>query len=122
MTNTLFNFKSMSKKMTEWLGLKWLPIGVKFSNEHNEASQRPLNASICEALNIVKRENKSVTITRETCSCRGGRHFTGLEILPAEALAPAVTTQKHRVYKSGDVTDFYKQTAPTSEKRGNADT
>jgi uncharacterized protein (DUF169 family) len=75
--------------------------------------------SICEALNIIKKENIMLTITKETCDCAGGRHFTGLEILPIETLAPALTAENHRVYKSINVAVASIGKQPQPVKRGN---
>lgn len=96
---TLQTLRTKTKRVVRVLGLKWTPIGVKFSDNHNV---EPLtrNVSICDAIHIVKKEKIVLTLNKETCACAGGRHFTGLEILPIEKLAPALTTQNHRVYES----------------------
>jgi uncharacterized protein (DUF169 family) len=112
-------FKTKTKQLIEKIGLKWTPIGLKFSDNHQETSQSSKKVSICEALNIVKNKNITLTITKETCACAGGRHFAGLEILPTKTLAPALTAEKHRVYKSTKVamTSIGKQPQPV--RRGN---
>jgi uncharacterized protein (DUF169 family) len=112
-------FKTKTKQMIGILGLKWPPIRVKFSNNHKETSQLSKSVSICEALNIVKQKNIMLTITKETCVCPGGRHFTGLEILPIETLAPALTAENHRVYKSTSIALASIGKQPQPVKRGN---
>ncbi len=92
--------RAEAKKIIETLGLKWTPIAAKFSAHPQETGDSTRKLAVCEALDAVKRKNLVLTLSKENCSCFGGRHFTGLEILPVETLAPAVTTKKHRVYES----------------------
>jgi len=108
-----------TKHLIGKIGLKWTPIGVKFSDNHKETSQSSKNVSVCEALNIVKKENIMLTITKETCVCAGGRHFTGLETLPMETLAQALTAKNHRVYKSTNIAVASIGKQPQPVKRGN---
>jgi len=96
-------FEEEAKKMVALLGLKWAPIAGKFSPDAKETGDSSKKLSICKALDLVKRENLVLEISKENCTCFGGRHFTGLEIVPLETLAPAVITKKHRVYESMDV-------------------
>jgi uncharacterized protein (DUF169 family) len=80
--------------------LKWTPIAGKFSVNTKGTGDSARKLAICEALDVVKRENLVLTLSKENCVCQGGRHFTGLEIVPIETFAPALTTKKHRVYES----------------------
>jgi len=111
-------FEKETKELTETLGLKSEPVGVKFSDNHEETSWLSKKVSICEALDIIKQEKIMLTITKETCTCAGGRHFTGLEILPIETLAPALTAEKHRVYESTGVALASIGKQPQPVKRG----
>jgi uncharacterized protein (DUF169 family) len=77
-----------------------------------------MKVSICEAFNIVKHENIVLTITRENCVCPGGRHFTGLEILPIETLSPALTSKTHRIYESASAASASISKQPQPVRRG----
>ena len=92
--------RTEAKKIIELLSLRWPPIAGKFSTDAKESDDSARKLSICEALDTVKRENLVLTISKENCICPGGRHFTGLQIVPIETIAPALTTQKHKVYES----------------------
>jgi len=111
-------FKAEVKKTVETLGLKWTPIGGKFSAHPEEAGDSAIKLSVCEALDLVKRKNLVITLSKENCTCGGGRHFTGLEIVPIETLAPAVATKRHRVYESADVALASIRNQPQPVKRG----
>ncbi len=106
-----------AKKMIEALGLNWAPIGAKFSAKSDETNKQR-KVSICEAFNIVKHEGILLSITKETCVCPGGRHFTGLEILPIDVLAPAIASKTHRVYESAIVASVSIKKQPQPMKRG----
>ena len=112
-------FEAEAKKTIETLGLEWTPIAGKFSTHAEETADSARKLSICEALWEVKHKNLVLTLSKVNCSCFGGRHFTGLEIVPIETLAPAVANDKHRVYESTEaaLTSIRKQPQPT--KRGN---
>lgn len=112
----MVRFKKQAKKMIEALGLKSIPIGRKFADNYDEVNQLSKNISICEALKVVKDKKIILTITKETCNCRGGRHFTGLEILPIESLAPALTTKKQSLRINGCRFGFYKKTTSACKK------
>ena len=108
-----------AKKTVQTLGLEWTPIAGKFSTHNEETGDPARKLSICEALWEVKRKKLVLTLSKVNCSCFGGRHFTGLEIVPIETLAPAVANDKHRVYESTEaaLTSIRKQPQPA--KRGN---
>jgi len=93
-------FETEVKSMVKVLGLKWAPIAGKFLVNAEEIGDSARKLSICEAFDLVKRENLVLTLSKENCVCPGGRHFTGLEILPLETIAPVLTTKRHRVYQS----------------------
>jgi len=112
-------FEEEAKKMVAVLGLKWTPVAGKFSSDAKETKDSSRNLSICEAFELVKRKNLVLTISKENCTCFGGRHFAGMEILPLKTIAPAVATKKHRVYESTDVALASISKQPQPVKRGN---
>jgi len=111
-------FKAEAKKIVETLGLKWAPIAGKFSVHAEEIGNSSRKLSICEAFDLVKRENLVLAISKQNCTCFGGRHFTGMEIVPLKTIAPAVTTRKHRVYESMDAALASISRQPQPVKRG----
>lgn len=73
-------FSESVKKIVQTLELQNVPIGVKFSETPGKRGvERQLR--ICEALDVVKRENVVINLSKETCSCRGGSHFAGWQSL-----------------------------------------
>jgi uncharacterized protein (DUF169 family) len=111
-------FRTETKKIVELLSLEWTPVAGKFSVDAKDTGDSTRNLSICEAFDVVKRENLVLSISKENCVCPGGRHFTGLEVVPIENIAPALTKKNHRVYESTKkaVTSISKQPQPV--KRG----
>jgi uncharacterized protein (DUF169 family) len=109
-------FEVEAEKIVRLLGLKWMPIAGKFSANPEERGDCSKKLSICEAFDVVRRENLVLTISKDNCTCPGGRHFTGLEIVPPETIAPVLTTKKHRVYESTNtaLTSINKQPQPVS--------
>jgi uncharacterized protein (DUF169 family) len=114
----MYKFKAEAKKIAEVSGLKWPPIAGKFSVKAPETGDSSRKLSVCEALDAVKRENVVLTLSKENCTCRGGRHFTGLEIMPLESLTPALVTEKHRVYESASIALASMHRQPQPVKRG----
>jgi uncharacterized protein (DUF169 family) len=111
-------FETEARKVVEILGLRWTPIGGRFSATADDSGDSARKLSICEAFDVVKHEGVVLNLSAENCTCSGGRHFTGLEILPVETIATAVAKKEHRVYESVDaaVTSINKQPQPV--KRG----
>ena len=69
-------FKDEARKIVRTLGLQWKPVGAKFASKAGAGdSSRKLR--VCEALDIVKNEKTIVVLSKENCSCFGGKHFTG---------------------------------------------
>jgi len=116
--NYVYRFKSETKTIIEALGLKWTPIAAKFSFNAKGIGDSARKLGICEALDVVKRENLVVTLSKENCSCPGGRHFAGLEIVPIKTFAPALTRKKHRVYESTNAALASIRRQPQPIKRG----
>jgi len=95
----LSSFEEDVEKTVKTLGLEWEPVAVKFSDSADERGDSTRKLRVCEAFDIVRRENVIINFSKENCICPGGRHFTGLEILPLETVA-AVWTKRHRAYES----------------------
>jgi uncharacterized protein (DUF169 family) len=92
-----------AKKIVEVLRLRWPPIAAKFSAKDEESGDSAKKLSICEAIDVARREKLVLNLSKENCTCPGGRHFTGLESLPLETIAGVLTKKGHRVYESMDV-------------------
>jgi uncharacterized protein (DUF169 family) len=110
-------FREASEKIVEVLGLEWVPVAGKFSDSAVEGADSSRKLSVCEALDVVRRENVVVNLSKENCTCAGGRHFTGLEFLPQEAVA-AVLAGRHKVYESLKVAVASVKRQPQPVKRG----
>ena len=111
-------FETEAKRIAKTLKLEWTPIAAKFSTYGVEAKETAGKLAICEALDLVRRRNVVLTLSKVNCSCFGGKHFLGLEILPVETLAPAVTSEKHRVYDSTEAALVSIRKQPQPVKRG----
>jgi uncharacterized protein (DUF169 family) len=111
-------FEVEARKMVEVLGLRWAPIAGRFSAIAEENGDSARKLSVCEAFGVVKRENVVLNLSKENCTCPGGRHFTGLEFLPVETIASAVTKKGHRVYKSIDTAVASIKRQPQPVNRG----
>ena len=109
-------FEAEARKMVEVLGLRWAPIAGRFSAIAEENGDSVRKLSICEAFGVVKRESVVLNLSKENCTCPGGRHFTGLEFLPVETSASSVTKKGHRVYESVDtaVASIIRQPQPVN--------
>jgi uncharacterized protein (DUF169 family) len=92
-------------------------IGVKFSETPNAKGIAP-NLSICEALGVVKKENVIINLAMENCTCRGGRHFAGLQIVPVETISPILAEEGHRIYESKEVAETSVRKQPQPAYRG----
>jgi uncharacterized protein (DUF169 family) len=112
-------FEAEAKKIVETLGLKRTPIAGKFSQKPNEIGDTSRKLAICAALDVVKREDEVLTLSKENVDCFGGKHFMGFEILPIEKLTPAVTAEKHKVYESTGAALASIRKQPQPVKRGN---
>ena len=111
-------FKAEAKKTIETLGLTWTPIAAKFSAHAEGMGDSARKLSVCQALDMIKHENVVLTLSKENCSCFGGRHFTGLEIVPIENIAKVLTREKHKIYESMEVALSSISKQPQPVKRG----
>ena len=79
-------FDESVEKIVRTLELQNMPIGVKFSEiPDRQGVGRQLR--ICEALDVVKRENVVINLSKENCVCRGGSHIAGWQALTLEEFA-----------------------------------
>jgi uncharacterized protein (DUF169 family) len=110
-------FGKAADKIVEVLGLEWAPAAGKFSNNIVEGADSSRKFSVCEALDVVRHENVMVNLSKENCSCAGGKHFVGLEFLPQKAIA-SVLAERHKVYESLNVAVASMEKRPQPAKRG----
>ena len=110
-------FEEKAQKIVEALGLKWAPVAGKFSDNADERGDKGRKLAVCEAFDVVRRENVVVNLSKENCVCPGGRHFIGLEFLSPERLA-TVLTKGHKAYESMDVALASVSKQPQPVKRG----
>ena len=79
-------FTERVKRIVQTLELQDMPIGVRFSESPDrQGVKRQLR--ICEALDVVRRENVVVNLSKENCVCRGGSHIAGWQALSLEEFA-----------------------------------
>ncbi|HJW98184.1 MAG TPA: hypothetical protein VJ529_03570, partial [Candidatus Bathyarchaeia archaeon] len=60
-------FKAQSKKIVDLLGLKWAPIAGKFTVKTKKTKETLRKISICDAIDVVRREGLTVGLTKENC-------------------------------------------------------
>lgn len=111
-------FKVEVEKIVEVLGLKWPPIAGKFSTNRKETGDSERKLSICDALEVARRENVVLNLSKENCTCSGGRHFIGLELLSLEAIAAVLTGGGHKVYESMNAAVASIKRQPQPVRRG----
>jgi uncharacterized protein (DUF169 family) len=79
-------FEEQIKKIVQILELQSMPIGVSFS-ERPDTRGVERRLRICEALDVVRRENVVINLSKENCVCRGGSHIAGWQALSLEEFA-----------------------------------
>lgn len=76
-------FTEQIKNIVQILELQSIPIGASFSERPDRRGvERRLR--ICEALDVVRRENVVINLSKENCVCRGGSHIAGWQTLSLE--------------------------------------
>jgi uncharacterized protein (DUF169 family) len=84
----MLKFEKHVLRLVEALNLQSTPVGAKFSRvPKGKEVDRKLR--ICEAINAVRRENVTVNLSKENCTCRVGCHIAGWQMLSPEEI-PAV--------------------------------
>ncbi len=109
-------FENETEKIVKTLGLEWEPVAVKFSDSADEKGI-PRKLKVCQAIDVVRRESVTINLSKENCVCPGGRRYTGLEVLPLEAIA-GVWTKAHKAYESMDIALSSLKKQPQPVKRG----
>jgi uncharacterized protein (DUF169 family) len=108
-------FDESVEKIVRSLELQNMPIGVKFSEiPDRQGVGRQLR--ICEALDVVKRENVVINLSKENCVCRGGSHIAGWQALTLEEFADLFLAANVYVSKEVAEASVSKQLKP--EYRG----
>jgi uncharacterized protein (DUF169 family) len=79
-------FEEQIKKIVQILELQSMPIGVSFS-ERPDTRGVERRLRICEALDVVRRENVVINLSKENCVCHGGSHIAGWQALSLEEFA-----------------------------------
>lgn len=110
-------FQKQVNEINVILGLKNTLIGVRFSETPDSNGTVP-NLRICEALGVVKKENVIINLAKENCTCRGGRHFAGLQIVPVETISSVLAEEGHRIYESKEVAETSVRKQPQPAYRG----
>ncbi|MDH5267015.1 MAG: DUF169 domain-containing protein [Candidatus Bathyarchaeota archaeon] len=79
----MFRFEEQVNRIVQALALQSMPIGVRFSESPDKRGvERRLR--ICEALDVARRENAVINLSKENCTCRGGSHIVGWQVLSLE--------------------------------------
>lgn len=112
-------FEKEASQIVDTLGLKWAPMAARFSVENEEIGDSSKKLGVCDAFDVVRRDDVVVCLSKENCVCPGGRHFTGLESIPLESLAAAVSGKGHKVYASKKAALISVRKQPQPVKRGN---
>jgi uncharacterized protein (DUF169 family) len=111
----MFRPNGQVQRLVQALGLKSMPIGAKFSETPDErgiCSQ----LRICEALDSVKREKMIINLSKENCTCPGGRHIAGWQALSLEELSTIF--MEANVYKSKRIAEASVSKQPKPTYRG----
>jgi uncharacterized protein (DUF169 family) len=109
-------FEEQVNRIVQTLELQRVPIGVRFSESLDRRGvERQLR--ICEALDVVRRENVVINLSQENCVCRGGSHIAGWQALSLEEFAALFLAAN--VYESKKVaeTSVSKQLKPVYRGR-----
>jgi len=108
-------FNASVERIVETLELQNVPIGVRFSETPDrQGVERQLR--ICEALDVVKRENVVINLSKENCTCRGGGYIAGWQALTLEGFADLLLGAN--IYESKKVAEASVNKLPKPEYRG----
>ena len=112
----MLKFEKQVEKIAQALELQRMPVGARFSESPDRKGvDRALR--ICEAFDVVRQENIAVNLSKENCTCRGGRHIAGWQPLSPEELPEIYVSV--RAYESKEVAEasVSKQPQPTYRSR-----
>jgi uncharacterized protein (DUF169 family) len=116
--NEMSKFRKQAQRIIEVLSLKYGPIAGKFSNDADERGDSARELRVCEAFDVVRRENVVINLSKKNCTCAGGLHFIGLGSMPFEKLTE-VLADKHRAFESVEIAMTSVKKQPRPVKRGN---
>jgi len=108
-------FDGSVKKIVQTLELENEPIGVRFSETPDKQGVEK-QLRICEALDVVKRENRIINLSKENCTCRGGSYIAGWQNLTLREFAAILLEAD--IYASEKVAEASVRKQPKPEYRG----
>ncbi len=100
------------------LGLEWEPVAVRYQSAPEAEGEVSRRIRVCEALDVVRREGVTINLSKENCTCPGGRHYTGLEIMSLDRIA-AIWKDTHLAYDSVEKALDSVRKQPQPVKMGN---
>ena len=108
-------FEKHVAKIVQALELRDMPIGAKFSES---PSRKGVNRKlrICEAFEVVRQENIVINLSKENCTCAGGRHVAGWQALSMEELTAIFLEAK--AYESKETAEASISKQPEPPYRG----
>lgn len=111
-------FDAQVKRIVKVLGLKWTPIAARFTSNADEIGDSSRKLAVCDAFDLVRHENVVLKLSKDNCSCPGGRHSAGFELLSLESMATTLTDPRHRIYRSKDIASASVRKQPKPVNRG----
>lgn len=108
-------FDESVEKLVQTLELENVPIGARFSETPDKKGVEK-QLRICEALDVVKRENVVINLSKDNCTCRGGRYIAGWRNLTLEEFAAILL--EANIYASGKLAEASARKQPKPEYRG----
>lgn len=111
----MLKFERQVEEIVRTLELQRMPIAARFSeNPDSKGVDRELR--ICEAFDVVLHENVVVNLSKENCTCRGGRHMAGWQSLPPGELPEIYMSV--RAYESKEIAEASVSKQPQPTYRG----
>jgi len=112
----MLKFEKQVEKIVQALELQRMPVGARFS-ETPDRKGVDREQRICEAFDVIMQESAVVNLSKENCTCRGGRHVAGWQVLSPEEL-PAIYASV-KAYESQEIAEASvgKQPQPTYRGR-----
>jgi uncharacterized protein (DUF169 family) len=111
----LHRFEKQVGKIVQALELQRIPVGARFS-ESPDGKGIDRDLRICEAFDVVLQENVVVNLSKENCTCRGGRRIAGWQTLSPEELPEIYASV--RAYESKEVAEASVSKQPQPTYRG----
>jgi len=111
----MLKFEKQVEKIVQALELQRVPVGARFS-ESSDRKGVDRELRICEAFGVVLQENVVVNLSKENCTCRGGRHMAGWQSLPPGELPEIYMSV--RAYESKEIAEASVSRQPQPTYRG----